>query len=587
MIDTVQKRKEFIVNTLFWALAVAIYYVIFRYAIGAAGPFVVAFIVTLLLKNPIQKLADKLKIRRGGAAAIVLILFYFLAAAVLVSIIFYVIWVMMNWFSTLPGLYASDIQPALVSILDWVESLLQKMDPSYLSFLDGLGDEILAKAASLVSSLSMYLLNGAQRIVFSLPGALIGILMTIIATIFMTLDYPKIEHFVLAQFNEERREIIHDIGFCLKDSLLDIIKSYAMIMLITFGELCLGLGISGIKNFVIISALIALFDILPVVGSAVILVPWAVIDLINGDWLTALKLGVLCIIITVVRNTIEPKIVGKELGLNAIVLLICMYLGTKIFGGIGLIILPFTVIVIKTLNDNGKIHVFVSDYLQEESEVKKYKAVLFDYDGTIMDTNQLIVNSWRCLAETAMPGREFAIGDLTKHFGKPLEEAVELTAQEYGIIGYTTEELCEIYRNYQAIHQEQRCIFPGVAEALAAIKAKGVKIGIVTSRTTDTTINGLESFGLLQYFDAIVASEDTDIHKPLPEPCLICCKKLGVEPADAVMVGDSRFDIACGNNAGADSAFVSWSFCTDPATLEGAEKPTYIINKAEELVDLV
>ncbi len=588
MIDTVQKRKEFVINVVFWIFAAAIYYVFFRYAVGAASPFVVAFIVTLALKNPVQKLSDKLKIRRGGAAAIVLILFYAVAAAVLVLIIFYVVWSLMNWFSTLPGLYTDEIQPALVSILNWVESLLARMDPSYLSFLDGLGDQILSKAAELVSTLSKYLLSGAQRIVFAVPGALIGVVFTIIATIFMTLDFPQIQHFVLAQFDEERKEIIHDIGVCLKDSLVDIIKSYAIIMFITFGELCIGLGLSGFKNFVIISGLIALFDILPVVGCAVVLVPWAGVEMINGAWADAIKLIVICVLVTAIRNAIEPKIVGKELGLNAIVLLICMYLGTKIFGGIGLVILPFTVIVIKTLNDNGKIHMFVSDYLKEEPKTKKYKAVLFDYDGTIMDTNQLIINSWQCLAENVMPGRQFAVGDLTKYFGRPLEEAIELTAKEYGITGHSLDEMCEIYRNYQKENQDdQRSIFPGVGEALAALKEKGVKIGIVTSRTTDTTINGLESFGLLQYFDAIVASEDTDIHKPEPEPCLICCKKLGVDPADAVMVGDSRHDIACGNNAGAASAFVMWSFCTDPATLDGIEKPTYIINEAKELVDLV
>lgn len=217
----------------------------------------------------------------------------------------------------------------------------------------------------------------------------------------------------------------------------------------------------------------------------------------------------------------------------------------------------------------------------------KYKAVLFDYDGTLIDTNGIIVNSWQFMGKTAA-GIEFTVDDIIRTFGLSLEEAVEKVAKDYGIEGYTTDELCKLYRGYQAEHQEELGeLYPGIKEVLFKLKEEGLLVGIVTSRSKESAEVGLRLNGVFECFDAIVGAGDTDIHKPLPEPCLICCKKLGVKPEEAIMIGDSRHDIACAANAGAASVFVKWSFCTKPEELTGISVPTYVIDKAEELLDIV
>jgi len=217
--------------------------------------------------------------------------------------------------------------------------------------------------------------------------------------------------------------------------------------------------------------------------------------------------------------------------------------------------------------------------------MKKYRAVLFDYDGTLVDTNQIIINSWQHMANVAGNGMKFRVEDLIPTFGKPLEDAIAEQAEKYGITGYSTEELTECYRQYQRNHQDELGdLFPGIRELLKELKKRGYLVGIVTSRTLDTTRSGLARYDVLEYFDDMVGEEDTDIHKPNPEPCLICCKKLGVKPSEAIMVGDSRHDIACANNAGAASVFVRWSFCTKEEELEGVSKPTYVISSADQLL---
>ena len=220
--------------------------------------------------------------------------------------------------------------------------------------------------------------------------------------------------------------------------------------------------------------------------------------------------------------------------------------------------------------------------------MKKYKAVLFDFDGTLLDTNQFIIESWRTVSEAAFGEMRFDVDYLASYFGTPLDHAMEKTLEDYGIDCFTVEEACRIYRGYQRANPERFGIpFEGIPELLPALKEKGIKLGIVTSRLRQTTIDALARHGLDRYFDVFIAEEDTDIHKPLPEPALLCCERLGVAPEDSLMVGDSKWDIACGNNAGCGSALVSWSFAQKAEGLEGVEKPDYVIEKAEDILGLV
>ena len=217
---------------------------------------------------------------------------------------------------------------------------------------------------------------------------------------------------------------------------------------------------------------------------------------------------------------------------------------------------------------------------------KKYRAVLFDYDGTLIDTNRLIVDSWNHMY------REYCGGTLTDDdvkwtFGIPLREGVDRVMKIKGHSGYDLDELIKSYRTFQTFAWATEAkLFEGIPEVLKALKEKGARLGIVTSRQEKSCIEGLKMHGIYDLFEALVTAESTDIHKPRPEPALICLRQLGIEPSDAVMVGDSVFDLQCGNNAGCDSCFVTWSFATtlEKALAEG--HPTIVVKSPGELADL-
>lgn len=219
--------------------------------------------------------------------------------------------------------------------------------------------------------------------------------------------------------------------------------------------------------------------------------------------------------------------------------------------------------------------------------MSKYKAFLFDYDGTVVDSNILILHSWQCVADKYIPGRHFDVEYLIKGFGRPLYDCMVETLRDYGIDA-DVDEAVDVYRSYQASHPEEYAeLYPGIKEFLIGIKEKNLKAGIVTSRNTKSLIAGLKMLGVYEYFDELVTCDDTTIHKPDPTPALICCKKLGVDPSDAIMLGDSVHDIACGNNAGSDSAFVKWSFCTKIEDFPEDNKPTYYIEEGKDLLKLL
>ena len=218
---------------------------------------------------------------------------------------------------------------------------------------------------------------------------------------------------------------------------------------------------------------------------------------------------------------------------------------------------------------------------------KKFKAVLFDYDGTLIDTNQLIVDSWNHMYKKHFGGT--LTGDDVKWtFGMLLSDAVDEQMKRMGHSGYDLAEIVESYREFQRGENATPAPpFEGMPELIAQLKERGVLLGIVTSRAQETLMKGLEKYGLKDSFGFIVCAETTQIHKPRPEPALICCKGLGVAPQDALMVGDSVFDLQCGNAAGCASAFVTWSFATsrEKALREG--HPTYIIDRPGQLLELV
>lgn len=209
----------------------------------------------------------------------------------------------------------------------------------------------------------------------------------------------------------------------------------------------------------------------------------------------------------------------------------------------------------------------------------KYKTILFDLDGTLLDTNELIISSFLYTLEQYYPGK-YGREHILPHMGKILTEQMALFGSD------NIEALVDTYRQYNMkMHDEMVRGFPHVCEVVQQLAERGVQMAVVTSKQITTTMMGLEKYGLTQYMQAVVCHGDTAEHKPHPAPVLLAMEKLQANPATALMVGDSTFDIDAAHAAGIAAAGVRWSLKPEEVLL--ACKPEYMLEDMRDLLALV
>lgn len=207
--------------------------------------------------------------------------------------------------------------------------------------------------------------------------------------------------------------------------------------------------------------------------------------------------------------------------------------------------------------------------------------IIFDFDGTLVNTNDVIIEAWQHTYRHY--GREEKPVDyITRFFGEPL---ITTMAREFPEV--PPEESAEVYRAHQRAKADELVkLFPDIPRLLKTLKGKGYKMGIVTSRTGESTAFYLKMFGIGQYFGGIVSCDDTDKHKPDPEPVLLGLAKLNAEPEEAIMIGDSFFDMKCANNAGVMTVLVGWRATGNGQTMDGC-RVDYTIDEPMDLIRIL
>jgi pyrophosphatase PpaX len=210
---------------------------------------------------------------------------------------------------------------------------------------------------------------------------------------------------------------------------------------------------------------------------------------------------------------------------------------------------------------------------------KKITTVLFDLDGTIIDTNELIIQSFfHALHGVAPEG--FAREHIIPYMGQTLKSQLQhFSGQE------DVETLTQAYREYNHLrHDEMVSLFPGVAEVVPQLRNAGIRLGIVTTKMRETSIRALELLGLFENMDTIVSLDDVENAKPHPEPVAKAIRALGANPAETLMVGDSSVDMESAIAAGAVPVGVAWSLKGEEYLLKsGAE---YVLQEMNELLTL-
>ena len=353
-----EKRKSFLVNFAYFAVIIGLAVLLVGGVLPMATPFVIGFFVAYILQRPVRFIERKVPLPHKLIALLTVLVFY-ATVGVLISLLgVRIVSAGIGFLSNLPHIYEAHILPALMTILLAVEELFLEMDASIVVIMNDIGTEFIKLVGQMVSGISARALAIVYGVSAALPGMFIELVLMIISSVFITMDWDTLTGFCMRQMNDKTKEVFIQIKEYVVGTLWVCIRSYALIMSITFVELSILLTLVGINHPILVAFGTACFDILPVLGTGGIMIPWALITLLQGNLFLGLKLLGVYVIVTVVRNIIEPKIVGSQLGLHPVVTLCSMFVGVQLFGVIGLFGFPIGLSLLRYLNDHGVIKIF-------------------------------------------------------------------------------------------------------------------------------------------------------------------------------------------------------------------------------------
>ncbi len=207
--------------------------------------------------------------------------------------------------------------------------------------------------------------------------------------------------------------------------------------------------------------------------------------------------------------------------------------------------------------------------------------LLFDLDGTLIDTTDLILNCYRCSVSKLVENPP-TDAEILKGFGKPLRDQLW---RLYPSLRDRVDELFVLWRQAQEeLHDKLIKPFPGTVEVLGELRRRGYPMGVVTSKERTTALRGMRLYGLQHLVEPLVCVDDTTNHKPHPEPILRGIELLGARPEETLYVGDSLFDMKAGRGAGARVAAALWGPFPKESLLES--QPDYLLTSIHGLLDL-
>lgn len=332
-------RKIFTISILIVALIFVLPY---------ALPFLLALLTAILFEPLIQWFINKLRMKRVFAVSIVFILFL-----VLVGISMY-------WLGTklvVESVELAHRSPVLFAIF---LNTLEKYMGQWEIFATSLPTELVSTIQDSIAGLRSYLMNlassitkGVLNLVAAIPKFLIVTLLYLVTLYLISFDLPRLKKGFYNLFTVSAKEKLEIVFSQLSRATVGFLRAQVILSFLTFAMAFVGLAILNVEYALVISLIIVAVDILPILGTGAVLVPWSIFQYINGNTTLGIGLMIIYLVITVVRRIIEPKILGDHLGISALAALVSMFIGFEIMGFIGLIIGPTIIIIIEALQKAG------------------------------------------------------------------------------------------------------------------------------------------------------------------------------------------------------------------------------------------
>ena len=348
-----ERRRRFLISAAYLAVIGGAVYLFFRYLLPLIGPFFIAYLFAWMLSPAIRWLTVRRHLKYDLAAALCLIFFFSVLGGAGVLLVSRLVALASEAVLRLPTLYADTIAPGLDALTAALETLARRLGHDAAALAEDVLPSVTSSIGAAAASASMGLVSALSGWLARLPGCLLSAVICVISTIFMTVDFPRMTAFLHRQIPEPARHAVREARDAFARIVRKYGRGYAVIMGITFLETAVGLILLRQKNAVAIALGIALFDIFPIVGAGTILLPWSVVCFLMARPEKGAGLLVIYLTEIVVRQCAEPRIVGRQVGLHPLVTLIAMFVGLKLFGGIGIPGLPVACAIAASLDAAG------------------------------------------------------------------------------------------------------------------------------------------------------------------------------------------------------------------------------------------
>ena len=338
-----EKLKQSSVKFILLIISILSTYLIIKYAFWTLFPFIFALGVAFIIRKTVVILIKLTGLRIKEASFVLLSICYIAFFTSIYFLFDYLLGEGIKLAEHLPQIYQNEIEPIISDYLN--DSKIQ----------DSLINLPLNEFKNLLSKFVVEISGKIANFALNIPEILITATVTIVASFFLSVDYDNIRNNILGLLDSKIRTRLKNIKKGIVLSLGKMLKCYLILFVVTFSELFIGLCLLGVKYPFTVAFFIAFADFLPLIGTGTILIPWALFSIISGKSAFSIAIIALYLIITVIRNIIEPKILGKNIGIHPLITLASMYIGLKLGGFLMAFTLPMCLMIFKTIKNDKQI----------------------------------------------------------------------------------------------------------------------------------------------------------------------------------------------------------------------------------------
>lgn len=348
-----EKQKKILIMAAYYGVILLGVYLGCHFLLPPLMPFILGFLVAWMLYRPTILLSRKLHIPQKLIVVLLTALFYLLTATVILFTGAQLISALKDLLPRLPEIYTEQLLPFLDGCIENIKKFVCQFAPSIADEIDTWAGNASASAMQAITSFSGSVVKSISGFATGMPMMIVRIVLTIVSTFFFSMDFERIIRFLKKLLPEKVEKAFHPIKEKIFRSLHIFLCSYCLIFLMTFAELSIGFLIMRIPYAIWIGLLVAVVDIMPVLGTGLVLLPWAGIAAVMNQIPMAIGMVLLYVIMTAIRNMIEPKLVGQQIGLHPLATLISMFVGMQLFGILGLFAFPVTLSLLVQFRRDG------------------------------------------------------------------------------------------------------------------------------------------------------------------------------------------------------------------------------------------